>query len=104
VQVSPVAASVPLPVVDVESVKVLIANVACTDCAEFIVMLHVPVPVHAPVHPVNVLDTSGTAVNCTVVPEPNDDDAVEQPIKQLIPDGDDVTFPVPVPSLLNVNA
>ena len=43
-------------------------NVAVTLCIEFIVMLQVPVPVQAPLHPENVLGEVGVAVSVTLVP------------------------------------
>jgi hypothetical protein len=101
VQVSPVADKLPEPVDEVESANVFIANVAVTLFAASIVNEQTPVPVHDPDHPVNVLDMSGAAVNCTLLPEPNDADAVEQPFRHEIPEGDEVTFPVPDPAFVS---
>jgi hypothetical protein len=55
----------PGPVV---SVNVDVLNVAVTDSAAFIVTAHVPVPVQAPLHPVNAEPDAGVAVNVTTVP------------------------------------
>ena len=43
-------------------------NVAVTDFAASIVTTHVPVPVHAPDQPANVVLASGAAVSVTGVP------------------------------------
>lgn len=43
-------------------------NAAVTDCAWFIVTAHVPVPLQAPLHPVNTDPDAGVASSCTVVP------------------------------------
>jgi hypothetical protein len=43
-------------------------KVAVTDFAELIVTVHVPVPEHAPPHPVNDNPGAGVAVNVTEVP------------------------------------
>ena len=69
-------------------------NVAVAVCAAFIVTVHVPVPVHAPDQPVKVELVSGDAVSVTEAPEAYE---AEQLAPQLIPDGEDVTVPVPVP-------
>ncbi len=50
-------------------VSVFRAKVAVTDCAEFIVTEHDPVPEHAPDQPVNVELASGAAASVTAVPE-----------------------------------
>ena len=42
-------------------------NVAVTDLAAFIVTVHVPVPVHAPLHPANEEPVAAAAVNVTTV-------------------------------------
>ena len=58
----------PLPVKLTASVNVNCTNVAVTDCAEFIVTLHVPVPLHALVQPLNFQPLAGAAVRVTCVP------------------------------------
>lgn len=67
--------SVPVPVPEIVAVNAYVGrlNVAVTDFAALIVTTHVPVPVHAPLHPANVLGgfalpPLGVAVNVTTVP------------------------------------
>jgi hypothetical protein len=74
-------------------------NVAVTDCALDNVTEHAPVPVHAPLHPPNVLDASGVALKLIEVPLLNCDEHV---LPQLIPVGFDVTVPPPVPAFTTV--
>jgi uncharacterized RmlC-like cupin family protein len=58
------------------------------------------VPVQAPDQPTNLDPRETVAVRVTVVPEPND---AEQVDPQLIPVGDDVTVPDPVPVFDTLN-
>ena len=74
-------------------------KVAVTDLAALIVTLQDPAPVHAPDHPVKVELVFGAAVRVTDVPELQ---ASVQSVPQLMPEGEDVTVPVPVPALLTV--
>ena len=69
-------------------------NVAVTDVAAETVTEQVPVPVQAPDHPAKVEPALGVAVSVTVVPLANPAEQVEP---QLIPAGELVTEPVPVP-------
>jgi hypothetical protein len=62
--------------------------------------VQVPVPLHAPLQPVNVEPAAAVAVSVTIVPEAND---AEQVAPQSIPAGELVTEPEPVPALLTVN-
>ena len=63
--------------------------------------MQVPVPLHPlPVHPVNVEPDAADAVNVTTVPELYNS---EQSAPQLMPDGELVTVPEPVPDLLTVS-
>ena len=75
-------------------------NVAVTDRLASISTLQLPVPAQAPLHPVNVLPESATAVRVTLVP---DWYGAEQLIPQLIPAGLLETVPAPVPSLATVS-
>jgi hypothetical protein len=62
---------------------------------EFIVTLQVPVPLHAPLQPVNVEFAAGVAVRVTIVPVGK---LAEQVVGQLIPEGELDTVPLPVPA------
>ena len=63
--------TVPVPVPGFITVKLYtdVANVAVTDVAAFIVTVQVPVPEHAPDHPVKVYPLFGEAVKVTDFPE-----------------------------------
>src|SRR2546430_1886847 len=90
----------PRPALITLSVQRPRVNVAVTDRAWLIVTEHVPVPVHAPLHPVNVVPVAGVAVSVTLVPV---DTLVEQAVAQtLIPAGALVTVPSPEPSFVTV--
>jgi hypothetical protein len=80
---------------------VVAANVAVTALAESMVTVQLPVPVHAPLQPVNVDMPSGIAVSVTIVPVPNN---AEHVAPQLMPAGLDVTLPLPVPDFATLNA
>jgi hypothetical protein len=56
-------------------------------------------PVASPDHPLNIDDESAVAVNVTLVPDTN---RYEHVAPQLIPDGFDVTMPVPDPDFVIV--
>jgi hypothetical protein len=77
------------------------AKVAVTELAAFIVTVHAPVPVHAPLQPVNVAPAAGVAVSVTAVPLLKD---AEQVVPQLMPAGALVTVPGPAPARLTVSA
>src|SRR5690349_15681432 len=64
------------------------------------VRLQVPVPVHAPVHPVKVEPLLGFAVSITDVPTVK---LAVHVCPQLMPAGALVTVPVPVPELVTVS-
>jgi hypothetical protein len=67
-----------------------------TDAAAFITTVHVPVPEHPPPdQPLNIEPDAGDAVNVTAVPLANSAEQVEP---QLIPEGLEVTVPLPVPA------
>ena len=76
-------------------------NVAVTFCAAPMVTVQLPVPVHAPLQPVNVEPVAGAAVRVTLVPELK---LALHVAPQLMPAGDEVTVPLPVPALPTVRA
>ena len=76
-------------------------NVAVTARAEVIETVQPPVPVQAPLQPVNVDPVAGAAVTVTVVPLAND---VAHVLPQEMPVGVLVTVPLPVPDFVTVNA
>ena len=77
-----------------------VPNVALTACTTLIVTVHVPVPVQAPLQPVNVEPVAGVAVKVTDVPLANEAAHVAP---QEIPVGALLTVPLPVPDLVMVN-
>ena len=73
-------------------------KVAVTVVAAVTVAEQVPVPVQPPpLQPVNVEPVAGVAVRVTEVPWPTDS---LQSTPQLMPAGDDVTEPTPVPAVV----
>ena len=74
-------------------------KVAVTERAWVIDTTHEPVPLHAPDHPAKVDPRAALAVNVTDVVEVY---ASEQSEPQLIPTGELVTIPAPVPALVTV--
>src|SRR5947208_12076322 len=66
----------------------------------FIVTWQLPVPEQAPDHPLNVTPAAGEAVSVTGAPTAK---AAEHVPGQLMPAGEDVTVPLPVPVLLTVS-
>ena len=77
------------------------ANVAVTLCEAPMVTVQAPVPVHAPLQPVNVEPAAGAAVRVTFAPELK---LALHVAPQLMPAGDEVTVPLPVPALPTVRA
>ncbi len=75
-------------------------NVAVTDFETSMDTVQGPVPEQAPLQPANVDPALATAVSVTVVPLAK---AAEQMEPQLIPAGELVTVPDPVPALVTVN-
>ena len=97
----PAGELVTVPVAPPES-DTVVESVACeakfavTNAFAFITTVHVPVPVQAPpLHPVNTLPLAGDAVKVTLVPELK---LTEHVAPQLIPAGELVTVPLPVPA------
>jgi len=92
----------PLPVFVIPSAYRLNVNSAVTAVSAAIVTVQVPVPLQpAPLQPANVEPVLGVAVNVTVAPWGY---VSEQSAPQLMPAGDDVTVPAPVPLLLTASA
>lgn len=76
-----------------------VTNVAETSFAESMVTVHVPAPVQAPLQPTKVEPDAIVAVRITDVPEAKE---VLQVAAQVIPTGDEVTVPLPVPAVVTV--
>src|SRR5207253_1191692 len=96
--------TVPLPVPAVVTVraKVWTVKVAVTVVAAESVTAHDPVPEHPPpLQPVKMEPAAAVAVSVTVVPLVK---LAEQVTPQLIPAGELVTVPLPVPALLTASA
>jgi hypothetical protein len=96
-----VLVTVPLPVPDLVTLrgKVCSAKVAVTERAALIVTVQVPVPVQAPLQPVNVEPVAGAAVKAITVPLENE---AEHVAPQEMPAGVLVTVPAPLPDLVTV--
>ena len=75
-------------------------KLALADCAEFIVTLQPPVPLHAPPQPENAAPEPGVSLSVTVVPAGKL--ALQEPEEQLMPAGLLATVPVPVTLTDNV--
>ena len=92
----------PAPALETVSVKVCTVNVAVTVVAAETVTVQAPVPVHPPpLQPVKVEPAAGVAVRVMVVPLAK---LAEQVAPQLIPAGELVTVPLPVPAGVTVRA
>src|SRR5688572_3777545 len=87
----------PVPVLVTDSAYVLSVNVAVTVVAAVTVTAQVPVPLQPPpLQPVNVEPVVGVAIRVITVPWPT---ISLQSVPQLMPGGDDVTVPTPVPAV-----
>lgn len=97
--------TVPLAVPFLETLNVKFVgetlNVAVTDLAAVIETMQLPEPVQAPDQPANTDPAFGVAVNVTLVPAPY---VSVQSAPQLMPVGDEVTVPVPVPARLTLRS
>lgn len=75
-------------------------NTAPTEVAAYVLNVHVlAVPVQAPVQPENVLPPAAAAVSVTDVDAGK---SAEHVVGQLMPAGDELTVPVPVPDVVTV--
>jgi hypothetical protein len=90
----------PEPAVVTASVSATSANVAFRVWSLFIGTVHVPVPLQAPLQPVNVEPAAAVAVSVTTAPSLND---AEHVAPQSIPVGVLVTEPDPPPLLVAVS-
>lgn len=85
---------------DSRKVETEISKFAVTTFAELMVTEHAPVPEQAPLQPVNADPAAAVAARLTTAPELNE---APQVAPQLMPAGEDVTVPVPVPVLDTVS-
>lgn len=90
----------PFPILLTVRPKVFRVKVAVTDLAASIVTVQVPVPVQVPDQPVKSESDVGAAERVTMVPTAK---VAVQLAPQLIPAGDDVTVPLPLPVLATPN-
>lgn len=95
-----VTVPVPLPAKVTVNDDVPTLKLAVTEVAAEMVTVQDPVPLHAPPQPANTESELGVAVSVTLVL--SEKDAV-QLLPQLMPEGELVTVPAPLPELLTVN-
>ena len=76
----------------------MVVNVAVTLAAAFMRTVQAPVPVQAPLQPAKVEPATGEAANVTEVPAPKL--AEQLALQALMPEGELVTEPDPVPALV----
>lgn len=97
--------TVPLPFTVTESVWVgvwLFVKLAVTCLSLESDNVHAPEPWHAPLHPANEDDwLAGAAVSVTWVPDANVFE--HAPVGQLMPEGAEVTVPLPWPDMTTVS-
>ena len=86
--------------IDERPAVVAVLNVAVNDASAERVKLHAAVPLQAPPHPANVEPAPGVAVSVTPVPPAK---LALHADPQLMPAGELVTEPVPVPAFCTVN-
>lgn len=89
-----VTTPVPVPAFATERLKVCKSKIAVTDFAASIVTTHVPAPVQAPLQPVKMEPAEAVAAKVTEAPALKRGGAG---CPQLIPVGEEVTVPAPVP-------
>src|SRR5215204_3437997 len=100
--------TVPVPLPALVSVSVVFVgeavNVAVTTWLPFMATTHDPVPLQPPsLQPENVEPLAAVAVSVTSLPVVKAPEALPQPSSQLIPAGELVTVPIPLPALFTVN-
>ena len=81
--------------------ELLVLKVAVTASAAVIATTHAPVPEHAPLHPANAEPVDAACVSVTCVPLAK---FAEHALGQLIPAGELVTIPCPLPASATVSA
>src|SRR5262245_61996149 len=93
----------PAPALETVSANVVavLLNVAVTERAAVIDTVQAAVPVHAPLQPANVEPLAAAGVSVTDAPLLK---FALQVVPQLMPEGEDVTVPLPVPFLLTESA
>jgi hypothetical protein len=87
----------PVPLLVVVRANACALNVAVTDFAAVIDTTQAPVPLHAPVQPANVEPADAVGVSVTDVALLK---LAEHVVPQLMPDGELVTLPLPVPAFV----
>lgn len=75
-----------------------VVKVAVTLAAALMMTVQAPVPVQAPLQPVKVEPATAAAVNVTVLPAPKL--AEQLALQALMPEGELLTVPEPVPALV----
>jgi hypothetical protein len=90
----------PVPALETESVCGTSAKVAVAVLSPSIVSVQLPVPEHAPLHPLKLELAPAAGVSVTLVPLSKE---AEQVPPQLIPPLSLVTVPVPLPAFPTVN-
>src|SRR5512138_322659 len=100
VEPEPIAHALP-PLPYVLWLEVAESNTADTDLAALIATTQEPVPEQAPPQPVNVEPAAGAAVSVTFAAEAK---LPVQALPQLMPAGEEVIVPLPVPDFDTVRA
>ncbi len=79
----------------------MLAKVAVTLFAASTTRAQLPVPVHAPLQPLNVEPEAAVALNATLVPLLK---LALQVLPQSMPVGEEVMLPLPAPALVTLTA